>query len=117
MIEQTYQLISTTQRPSKLNGGFYWVAILQNLKTQQTYETSIDPTMRNFPVWQPIVKNSNKGMLLSGCRVINRKGKAIIDADSPINIEYMCDRHQMNQVIAEWRSNQDPFNKLFGDNE
>lgn len=113
MIEQTYQVISTQQRASKLNGGFYWVAILQNLKTQQTYETSIDPTMRNFPTWQPIVKNIDKGILLSGCQIVKRKGKEIVDADSPINIEVVCDKHEMNQIIKEWRDNQNPFNKLF----
>jgi hypothetical protein len=113
MIEQIYQVISITQRPSKLNGGFYWVAMLQNLKSQNLYETSIDPTMRNFEQWQPVVKNSHKGILLSGCKIVKRKNKAIVDADSPIHVEYVCDRDEMNRVVAEWRSDQDPWNNLF----
>jgi hypothetical protein len=99
-----YQVISLTQLPSRVNGGFYFKAMLQNIHTRDTYETNIDPTMRNFPNWGVVISNAHRGIILSGCRLKQLKNKIIVDADSPIHLEVVCDPEELNDVLAEWRS-------------
>ena len=99
-----YQVISLTQLPSRVNGGYFFKAMLQNIASRDTYETNIDPTMRNFRKWQIVVSNAHKGIILSGCRLKQLKNKIIVDADSNIHAEVICDPDELSTVLAEWRS-------------
>ena len=109
-----YQMITLEQRISRLNDGFFWAGVFQDIKSLEIFETSIDPTMKNFVNWQPIVKNSNKGVIVSGIKLLQLPNKTIIDADSPVKIEIVCDRNIMLEHLEEWRADSNNmFAKLF----
>ena len=104
-----YQVIKTQQRPSKINGGYYYHITLQDIHSLEIVETSVDPAYKNFSNWHSVIKDSNRGQLIENVSVIERKGKRIATADSRPHQVIVCDAKSMNQTLAEWRQPPDLF--------
>ena len=103
-MKPTYQVLSVNQMPSKRNGGFYYKIILQNILTQETHETSVDPTMRNFVNWSEVLQNRSRGQLLQNLTLKQLHNKTLVNADSEPAVVCVCDAGEMNKIIAEWRA-------------
>lgn len=112
MKKQVYQVINIEQRPSKINGGFYYNIKLQDIRSLEILETSVDPVYKNFSNWTKIIQDSNSGQLISNCKIVERKGKRIIDADSKPAQEFVCDRDDLLKQLDQWRS-PNTFQELF----
>jgi hypothetical protein len=112
MKKQVYQVINIEQRPSKLNGGFYYNIKLQDIKTLEILETSVDPVYKNFQNWVKVIQDQNLGQLLSNCTTTERKGKRIINADSKPTQEIVCDRDELLTQLESWRA-PTKFSELF----
>ncbi len=113
-MKPTYQVLSITQCPSRLNGGFYYKIILQNIASMTTYETSVDPTMRNFQNWQEVLGNQGSGQLLQNLDVKQHRNKTLVNADSMPQVVATCDPHEMNSILQKWRNNKPDPNDLWG---
>lgn len=109
---QVYQVINIQQKPSKLNGGFYYLIKLQNITTLDILETSVDPAYKNFNNWKKVIQDQHRGQLLSNLNTATRGGKTIVNADSKPQQEAVCDPQQMNDILNEWRS-PNKFQELF----
>ena len=112
MKKPVYQVLHIEQRPSKLNGGFYYLLKLQNIQTLDIYETSVDPAYKNFKNWAQIIKDSNRGQLITDCNLTVKRGVEIINADSRPTQSAVCDPQEMNNILEQWRA-PNKFQELF----
>lgn len=110
MKKPVYQVIKIQQKPSKINGGFYYLITLQDIKTQVCYETSVDPAYRNFHNWSAVIQDADKGQLLSNLNISVKGGKKIVDADSKPTQEFVTDRETLLDQLDQWRN---PVRALF----
>jgi hypothetical protein len=110
MKKPVYQVIRIQQKPSKINGGFYYLITLQDIKTQRCYETSIDPAYRNFHNWSQVIEDQHKGQLLSNLNISVKGGKEIVNADSIPQQEFVTDRETLLNQLDQWRN---PSRALF----
>ena len=112
MKKPVYQVINIDQRPSKINGGFYYNIKLQDIRSLEIFETSVDPVYKNFSNWTKIIQDSNSGQLISNLNIVERKGKRIVDADSKPAQDFVCDRDDLLKQLDQWRS-PNSFQELF----
>ena len=112
MTKPVYQVIHIEQRVSKLNGGYYYLIKLQDIRTLQTFETSVDPAYKNYRNWTQIIEDQHRGQLITGVSTVHRKGKNIIDADSKPIQQIVCDKSELLHQLSDWR-NRSPSQDLF----
>jgi hypothetical protein len=112
-MQNTYQIINIQQRPSKLHKGFFWLITFQDIQSGELLETYADPNMKNFGNWEEIIEHADSGIIVSGLKTVQRAGKTIVSADSKVTVEVVCNRLDMDRMLAQWRDDNSPYNKLF----
>lgn len=102
-IKQYYTIIKQQQIKSK-HGGKITELTLVGIKDRCLYRTYIDPYNRNYSFWSSIIHNPLHGYLLSGLK-IKSQTRALIDADSPVEVVYECrDPEEIyNELLEVWQ--------------
>ena len=87
------------------------------IKSQNKYYTYADPANVNWQHWSWIVDLAQrKGVVLSGCK-LKDPTKGLINADSNVVPEYVVTKEELGDILEEFWSSQNKFNKLFGDSD
>lgn len=107
-----YFLTKAQQRPSKINGGYYWNIQLECVETGETFETSVDPAYKNYANWRDVIANRDQGLLMCNLKTKLAKGGTVINADSRPEILFCVDRQTLLDIVEERRSSSQ-FGELF----
>ena len=118
------QLLLTNRTPettSKVTGGSYWRFTWVDLDTGETYDTTVDTTMRNFPAWQHLVSMPNPYGVYTGLHIVQRNtshDRAVATADAvPLLTDQLANQHEagvLHKAIKnKQRSQGSTFHNLF----
>lgn len=91
---------------SHLGGNCYKIDLESKAGKEITW---IYPDMRNFPNWEPVLEalSQDKKVELTGLVLITKKGKKLVNADSPVRItntiapDYSDDMGEMLHRVSE----------------
>lgn len=102
---QHYAVIKQDSGLSQVTGRPYTKITLVDLDSRQEYPTYADTANHNCVNWQQIVNHPTRGYILTGLKVVTRKGKQIIDADcDPIIVSEFQDADELYLGIKKmWR--------------
>ena len=100
-----YAVIDQRSGLSQVTGRPYTKIVLVDLDSRKEYPTYADTANHNCVNWQRITSHPTRGYILSGLKVVTRKGKEVIDADcDPIIISEFDDANELNLAIKKmWR--------------
>ena len=113
-MNEGYVVIDIMPAKNQVNGGFMFKIRLLDIQTRTVYVTYIDPAMRNYSKWDYIVRDFDRGQVLTNLKIIRVRGKLLIDADStPVRV-WVGPRGEMDQILKEyWNPPNTEFDKLF----
>ena len=102
-MSQYYTIINQRQIASR-HGGTVTEITLVGVKDRILYRTYIDTYNRNYAVWSEIIHNPLQGYLLGGLKVKSTT-KALINADSPVEILYTTEDPDeiYNELLSVWQ--------------
>ena len=105
MAKTNYAVIDQQSGLSKVTGRPYTKITLVDLDTRKEYPTYADTANHNCANWQHITNHPARGYILTGLKVVTRKGKEVIDADSdPIIVSEFDDANELHLAIKKlWR--------------
>jgi hypothetical protein len=103
--QQEYLLTQIEQRKSLLNSGDYWRFTWMGIDDGVQYESTIDPTYKNFyrNHWDQLVKANHYQGIYSGLKPTDRKtklGVSVLNADSGVKCEQLLDQHEVELVLT-----------------
>ena len=122
-ITQPYIVVEQRQGHSQKYGTEMTTIIMVGVKDRREYVTYIDSPNRNAANWQHITRNPTHGFVLRKLTATDKstkKGQTIINADSPVMIEWETDT--LDEVLADaqkfWeqedrKNGSDKFGDLF----
>lgn len=102
---KNYAVIEQQSGLSQVTGRPYTKITLIDLDSRKEYPTYADTANHNSVNWQQIVNHPRRGYILTGLKVVTRKGKEVIDADcDPIIVSEFDDCDELHLAIKKmWR--------------
>lgn len=103
----------TAVMPDRRNGGTMVRVTFVNLKTQVTADTYICPSNRNARNWTEVLQNIREGMLLGNLKLIKKKNKFLISADSKPEIKWIGSKEKLQSALDQLWKPKNNFEEIF----
>ena len=82
MANEYYAIIEQKNGLSQYSGRPYTKITMLNLGNRQEYVTYVDTSNHNKENWHYIVNHPTWGFVVGNVKLVTRKGKTVVDADS-----------------------------------
>ena len=117
-----YAIISQDIKPSK-NGGEMITIIALDIESRDECISYLDPSMKNFLLWEHIITQPERGFVVTGLKRKARLGagdRYVLNADcEPIIVKEFDNVKSMERRLRSTWAKMDfeatPFGRMFGD--